>query len=149
MIMGFVNEKGEKMPYTEYRTIDYDRNIILKHGGHGRGHSGRPPRPEPDEPIIEYFILFGDDFQLRFEGHLSGEDAPEGGRDLNWHIHRTWDAEGVQEREEKIATILAEAITAYGVYFGKKNVHSITVDFDEKCLHFKSISPIEPMMTLE
>jgi hypothetical protein len=147
--MGFVNEKGEKMSYTEYRTIDYDRNIILKHGGHGRGHSGRPPRPEPDEPRKEYFILTGDDFQLRFganTSHVVREDKTD---DIFWHVFRTWDVEGVEGRETEIATFLAEALTAYGVYFGKKNVYSITVSSDKNCIAFKSIDPIEPITKLE
>jgi len=140
--MTFVNEREK------HRTIDYERNIVLERGSGIHG-SGRPSAPNPDDPIKDNFILKGDDFQVRIEGYLTGEDSENNKRDLTWHIHRIWDVEGIHERENEIIDLIVEAINTYGVYFGKKNINSITVEFGDFCSALTKETDFEPIRTLE
>ncbi len=146
----FVNEKGiivydqDGKPIRVYdRTIDHDRNVILKRGGDGRGVVNRG-RPDPGE---EYFVLQGDDFHIRFEGLMSYEKVDEINSELFWKIRRVWDLEGVEGREKEIMDLIVEALTTYGVNFGMKNVNSITVCFTDSVLDLLNKSSFEPVTT--
>lgn len=151
--MGFVNEKDVRICDEDgklldlvNRTIDRERNIVLKRGK--RFHKGRPEQEEIDQHA-DFLCLEGEDFKFYFEGIMSFSIADNGREDVSWNVQRIWDSEGVTGREEEIRGYLVEAITTFGVYYGKSNVNSITVGFGKYAKALTHGDFVEPVTTLE
>ncbi|MCB1682434.1 MAG: hypothetical protein KDI65_10935 [Alphaproteobacteria bacterium] len=151
--MPFVNERrvpiyeDGKLISLAGRTIDYERNIVLTHGGDG----SRPARrePDPDEPRKQKFHLTGPDFRIGFEVAMTYKPTPDGREDLFRCVERVWNISDIAGREREIMAIAAEAITAYGVYFGASKKRNTTVTLSQRALEQLGLDNFEPVITME
>lgn len=110
--MAFVNEKDPNNSDT-WRTIDYERNIVLRDVGRDRDKRS----------------LFNITFNSSTYAFWAYEDSillPEKKYDLTWHVQEI-DAD--PNTAENLKPIIVEALTVYGLYYSHELVAQTKIDF--------------------
>lgn len=112
--MGFVNEKAKD---GKWRTIDYERNIILKH----IGSSG------PDWPI-KFQINYSDTL-ITFEAFRKMRKAVNNLDDVTWDVVRLNIPNDMRKNEAEIIDAIAQALNVFGASSKQEGIDTVQVNF--------------------
>lgn len=117
--MAFVNEVSE-IP-GESRTVDYERDAVLKGGAEEPGLVG------PRQPNSRAFTLTWKGEQIQFGTRYVTELFEDGSGKKTWCVEKCVYPEHLQVRKREIIQLVLDAMQAFGVNFGKQDDVEIVV----------------------
>ena len=129
--MPFINDTTDLL---DIKTIDKERGIILRY----------VPPSMPD--VASSFVLEWGDHKIRFGGQkeietITGDQGVK--FNYTWNIHSIALPEAFNETEDTLFQIITEALDAFGDFYDRERVETITVNFDPNVFDSESDSPLE------